>query len=157
MSHMEEDFVVLSNWFKRRGRKKIKWVQWVLVGSREMNGSGSVNSLDAYLYTLPCAGTSKGEELCIYNMHTLSRQVTWLGNGSGRKDRNAVKNGVLNRQRALVINLGDSFSTGVYNYVYAGESYIAALFSGIRVTHGHRKKAESGVNNEWRRHGTFLF
>jgi|688.fasta_scaffold916280_1 hypothetical protein len=38
-----------------------------------MNGSGSVNSLDAYLYTLPCAGTSKGEELCIYNIHTLSR------------------------------------------------------------------------------------
>ena len=57
-----------------RGGEEKKGVQWVLVGSREMNGSGSVNSLDAYLYTLPCAGTSTGgEELLNARFHDTSR------------------------------------------------------------------------------------
>ena len=45
----------------------------VLVGSREMNGSGSVKSLDSYLYTLSCAGTGRGEEFFDIRFHESSR------------------------------------------------------------------------------------
>lgn len=43
----------------KRWKKTWREVQWILVGSREMNESGSVNPSDDYLYTIAVRGNPK--------------------------------------------------------------------------------------------------
>jgi hypothetical protein len=123
MSHMEEkDFDRRQNWFLKNirnlklaaaGRKgggetqKIiaSAVMWVLVGSREMNGSGSVNFVRCLLIYTRSLALGGGRSSFWYRIRFHDTGVTWLGNGSGRKEPERTLRRVLNRQRALVINL----------------------------------------------------